>query len=327
MSAPFKVSDASRWTDGELLRGDPATILDRVTSDSRTAGPGCLFIAIVGPNHDAHRFLPQVAKSGASAVMIERGRPLDPSWEGALPVLTTTNTTQALGALAAGHRARFEGTVIAITGSSGKTTTKEMCASILQRVAPCLKTEGNLNNQFGLPLTLLRREADHASAVIELGMNHRGEIATLAAIARPDVGLITNVGTAHIEYLGSEAEIAREKGDLYAALPPTGIACANFDDPRVVEQAKRAPCPVLGYGCEQEASVRARNVRFLPEGRFAFEIETPEVTREVEVRGLSTTTVINALAATTVALAVGRSLDDVAAFLVTLGVPSRTTAP
>ncbi|MCA9506777.1 MAG: UDP-N-acetylmuramoyl-tripeptide--D-alanyl-D-alanine ligase, partial [Myxococcales bacterium] len=153
------------------------------------------------------------------------------------------DTTRALADVARGHRGRFRGPLVGLTGSSGKTTTKEMCAAVLAAHAPTLATRGNLNNEYGVPLTLLRRTEEHALAVVEMGMNHRGEIARLAAIARPTIGVLTNIGTAHIEHLGSREEIAAEKGDLFAALPATATACVNLDDARVVEQARRAPCP------------------------------------------------------------------------------------
>jgi hypothetical protein len=147
--------------------------------------------------------------------------------------------------------------------------------------------------------------------VIEMGMNHRGEIARLVEIARPSVGLLTNVGTAHIEFLGSEEEIALEKGDLVAGLPVDGTAVLNFDDPRVVEQKGRAPGRVLSYARETVADVTARDVRRLPGGRYAFAIETPEGSAAVELTGLGETTIINALAAAAAALASGASLSDV----------------
>ena len=183
-----------------------------------------LFVAIAGPNHDGHAYLERAARAGASGVVVAKGRDLPPGLGGELPVLAADDTIGALGRLGAGHRRGFDGPVVAITGSNGKTTTKEMCAAILSVGASTLKNRGNLNNQFGLPLTLLAREPRHRRVVVELGMNHRGEIAELARIAQPGVGVVTNVGTAHIEYLGSRDEIAQEKGDLLAALPARGTA-------------------------------------------------------------------------------------------------------
>jgi UDP-N-acetylmuramoyl-tripeptide--D-alanyl-D-alanine ligase len=204
---------------------------------------------------------------------------------------------------------------VAITGSNGKTTTKEMCAAILGVAAPCLKNPGNLNNHWGLPLTLLQRAEGDRSVVVELGMNHRGEIAELAAIARPTVGVITNVGVAHIEHLGSQEEIALEKGDLVAGLPADATAVLNADDPRVAAQAQRTAARVLRFGRGPTADVRAEDVRPLAAGGFRFRLLAPAGDVRVEVAGLGDTTLANALAAAAGALAAGARLQDVAAGL------------
>jgi len=320
VSEPFSTADLVRWTGGSLLGAGEAARFSGVSIDTRSLQTGDLFVAIRGERHDAHGFLAQAVSGGAAGLVIERDR----SGEAEnlfeeLPVIAVTDTTTALGALAAGHRASFEGPLVAITGSSGKTTTKEMCAAILSQAAPCLKTAGNLNNEFGLPLTLLRREPEHQSAVVELGMNHRGEIARLAAIARPSVALVTNVGTAHIEFLGSREEIAREKGDLFAALGADGVAVVNRDDALVAAEAVRAPGKLLGYGRLAAAEVSARNVRFVRNDgfHFEFELETPQGSCALRVCGLSETTVMNALAAAAAALAAGADLAAVVAGLET----------
>jgi UDP-N-acetylmuramoyl-tripeptide--D-alanyl-D-alanine ligase len=221
--------------------------------------------------------------------------------------------------------------VVAITGSSGKTTTKEMCAAILEAAGPTLKTEGNLNNEFGLPLTLLGRESEHERLVVELGMNHRGEIARLAAVAQPDVALVTNVGVAHIEFLGSQEEIANEKGDLYASLRPGGCAVANLDDPLACAQAGRFDGRILGYSCRDEgeasADVRARGARFVEGGAFAFGLETPAGEATVQVTGLAATTVPNAAGAAAAALAAGAELEHVVDGLAAYRPPPGRMAP
>jgi UDP-N-acetylmuramoyl-tripeptide--D-alanyl-D-alanine ligase len=315
VSVPFRVRDVLEWTGGALVRGDGARLLRGASIDSRRVAADDLFVAIRGPQHDAHRFLDQAVGAGAAALLVCRDATADLAALGDAAVVAVDDTTRALGEVAAGHRRAFTGPVVAVTGSNGKTTTKEMCAAILSVSAPCLRNEGNLNNEFGLPLTLLRRERDHASAVVELGMNHRGEIARLAAIARPTVGLVTNVGTAHIEFLGSREEIAREKGDLYAALPADGVAVVNRDDALAAAQAGRAPCRALGFGLRAPAEVRAEQVRFVEGGAFRFELATPEGACPVQVAGLAETAVANALAAAACALAAGARLDDVRAGL------------
>ena len=309
MTATFSVENAVRWTQGTLVNGDGATVLSGVSIDSRTIERGELFHAIAGPNHDGHDFLEDALDRGAAALVTEHGRSLPDAL--AVPVIAVEGTTRALGALAAGHRSEFRGPVVAITGSNGKTTTKEMCAAILSVSAPCHRTPGNLNNQYGLPLTLLgRNEADRA-LVVELGMNHRGEIAQLVEIAKPTVGVITNIGTAHIEFLGSREEIAREKGDLVAHLPAVGTAVLNADDPLVFAQRKRTTARVISFGTTANADVRAASVEKIDDRSYRIELETPEGSGTVEVPGLGPTTVINALAATAAALAAGASLADI----------------
>ena len=254
-----------------LLAGDVQGECRGVGIDSRRVEPRSLFVAIRGPQHDAHRFLQDAADAGAAGLLVEAGAAIPDAVRARCAVVAVADTTQALGALAAGYRSTFSGPLVAITGSNGKTTTKEMCAAILAVRAPCLKTEGNLNNQYGLPLTLLRRDESQRSAVVEIGMNHAGETAPLAAIARPTVGVITNIGTAHIENLGSQDAIAREKGALFEALGEDAVAVANFDDARVVAQLARTKARPFTFGREMGADVRAEHVIALGERGCAFE--------------------------------------------------------
>lgn len=315
MSEPFSASDVRAWTGAELLRGPAEARFDGVSIDSRTVTAGQLFVAIAGPNHDGHDHLAGAVASGAVGCLVERDRALPPKLPDEVAVLAVRDTTRALGDLAAGHRTRHRGPVVGITGSNGKTTTKEMCAAILAVEGPCLKTAGNLNNQFGLPLTLLRRERTHESLVVELGTNHPGEIARLAEIARPGVGVITNVGTAHIEFLGSREGIAREKGALLEALPADGVAVCNGDDRLVLSQIGRTRARVVRFGLGADADVLAEDVVWR-EGAFAFRLCAPEGGIPVRVHGLGEATVMNALAAGAAALAAGASPEHVAAGLV-----------
>lgn len=311
MSLPFRAADAAAWTGGALRHGAPETRFDGVSIDTRTLRPGRLFVAIRGPRHDAHAYLADACAAGAAGLVVERGREL-PDAARALPVIEVDDTTRALGALASGHRAGFAGPLVAITGSNGKTTTKEMCAAILASVAPCLSTKGNLNNEYGLPLTLLERSAEQRSVVVEIGMNHRGEIARLAAIAKPTIGVLTNVGTAHIEFLGSRDEIAREKGDLLAALPAEGVAVFNADDAYAREQAERSAARRVGFGLGPSADVRAERITSLGERGHAFDLVAGSAREAVHVAGIGDAAVSNALAAAAAALAAGVSLADVA---------------
>jgi UDP-N-acetylmuramoyl-tripeptide--D-alanyl-D-alanine ligase len=308
VSAPFHAADAAAWADASILRGDPQTRFVGVSIDSRTASEGQLFVAIAGPRHDGHDHLEEAVRRGASGVLVAAARP--PAESLPCAVLAAADTTRALGDLAAGHRALHRGPVVAITGSNGKTTTKEMCAAILAMGAPCLKTHGNLNNAYGLPLTLLQRDDAHRSLVVEFGMNHRGEIARLVEIAKPTVGVVTNVGTAHIEFLGSREEIALEKGDLVAGLPPEGTAVLNADDPLVMGQRERVRARVVTFGRGPSADVHAESVRS-ERGAYHFALLTGDERRDVRVTGLGDTTVANALAAAAAALAAGARVDEV----------------
>ncbi|HTF32949.1 MAG TPA: UDP-N-acetylmuramoyl-tripeptide--D-alanyl-D-alanine ligase [Myxococcota bacterium] len=316
MSVVFHVRDVVDWTAGRLLRGSAQTALRGASIDSRAVGVGELFVAIRGPRHDAHAFLAQAAERGAAALVVQQDCALPPSLlskASSIAIVAVHDTTRALGAVGNGHRAGFKGPVVALTGSNGKTTTKEMCAAILSVTGPCLKTQGNLNNEFGVPLTLLRREPEHRILVIEIGMNHRGEIAPLAAIAKPTVGIITNIGTAHIENLGSQDEIAREKGDLVAALGADATAVLNAADPRVLAQRSRTRARVMTFG--DAGDVRAEHVTPLGSRGFAFDLVAPQGRVAVHVAGLGESSVINALAAATGALAAGATLSDVASGL------------
>lgn len=322
-AAPFCAGDAAAWTGGVLQLGATDASLCGVSIDTRTVAPAELFVAIRGPRHDAHDFLADALARGASGLLVERGRgPADA--RGAV-VLEVSDTTHALQELARGHRARFEGRVLAITGSNGKTTTKEMCAAILAIAGPCGFTQGNLNNQYGVPLTLLRRRPEDRALVIEIGMNHRGEIAPLAALARPDVALLTNVGTAHIENLGSSDEIALEKGDLVAALAPSGVAVLNAEDPRVLAQRERTRARVVAYGAGGD--VRAEAIVSEGTRGVRFRLVAPHGSALVRVAGLARTTVINALGAAAAALAAGATLAQVSEGLARWRPPGGRMAP
>ncbi len=311
MTLPFRARDVASWTGGALVRGAAEHAFGGVSIDTRTLRPGCLFVAIRGPQHDAHGFLATALAAGAAGFLVERADAVPLEARG--PLIAVRDTTLALAALAAGHRAGFSGPVVAITGSNGKTTTKEMCAAILRELGPCLATQGNLNNNYGLPLTLLEREAEHRTLVVELGMNHRGEIAPLAAIAKPTIGVITTLGTAHIEHLGSREAIAEEKGDLIAALPENGVAVLP-DEALARTQAKRTRARVVFFGRGAACDVRAEDVRADGDG-FAFHLVAPQGEVALTVAGLGEPTVTNALAASAAGLAAGATLEQVAAGL------------
>ncbi|MCR9097543.1 MAG: UDP-N-acetylmuramoyl-tripeptide--D-alanyl-D-alanine ligase [bacterium] len=312
MSAAATVDDLCGWANGQIIRGRGDQTFTGTKIDSREIGAGDLFVAIVGPNHDAHRFLGDVLIGGAAGALVQMDRVEETVARTDGFLVHVDDTTVALGALGRGHRERFDGPLIGITGSNGKTTTKELCAGILQIAGPTLATRGNLNNNFGVPLTLLRRSDEDRYAVVEMGMNHRHEIAALAEIARPTIGVLTNVGTAHIEFLGSRENIALEKGDLLVALPASGTAIVDRDEPLAFAQSKRTKASVLTFGRGAEADLRASATRFLDQGAFAFQLETPFGRGEIKVSGLAETIVDNALAAAGGAFAAGVSFETVA---------------
>ena len=324
MSVQATANDVCKWTKGELVRGQPDQSFASTTIDSRETSTESLFVAIVGPNHDAHRFVGQVLEAGAAGVLISADPKEITSDPGGGFIVRVEDTTLALADLAHGHRQAFDGPLIGITGSNGKTTTKDLCAGILDGLGQTLATRGNLNNNFGVPLTVLRRSDSTAYAVVEMGMNHRGEIATLAAIAQPTIGVLTNVGSAHIEFLGSREAIAEEKGDLLAALPAQGTAVVGRDDPIAFAQAARTHASVLSFGCHSAADLCASAIRARDDGTFTFILESPFGRGEIRVPGLAETIVGNALAAAGGAFAAGASFEIVATGLANhSGVPGR----
>ncbi|MCU1338014.1 MAG: UDP-N-acetylmuramoyl-tripeptide--D-alanyl-D-alanine ligase [Bryobacterales bacterium] len=239
--------------------------------DSRTLRPGDLFFALRGPNHDGHRYVAEVLNKGAVGAIVDRD--VD---SGAAPaVLKVKDTLAALQTVASSARQEWPGDVVGVTGSAGKTTTKDVIAEMLSEGFKTAKTEGNLNNHVGLPLSLLRVDDQARVAVLEMGMNHAGEIRALAEIARPNVGVVTNVGAAHMESFDSIEGIAAAKRELIEALPANGTAVLNADDPLVAAFAsihRRAhKGPVVTYGESERADVRAEDVRFSEDG-LAFRV-------------------------------------------------------
>ena len=223
-----------------------------VSIDTRTLQPGDLFFALSGGARDGHDYVDAALTAGAAGVVVER------ELSRAGPYIKVSDTQRALRDLAADWRARHAPALIGLTGSSGKTTVKELLAALLARLAPTLATQGNFNNELGVPLTLLRLRAEHRFAVIEMGMNHAGEIGRLSRLARPDVALLLNAGPAHLEGLGSVAAVARAKAEIVEGLGSSGVVVLNGDDPyaSVWEQAARGH-RVLRFGLETGADVNA----------------------------------------------------------------------
>jgi len=277
-----------------------------VSTDSRRIQPGDLFIALRGDRFDGHDFIATVAASGACAAIVEKKQSDE------LPQLVVDNSIAALGELGALNRDRFTGKLIAITGSSGKTTVKEMLASILATQGKVLATRGNLNNHLGVPLTLLQISSEHQFAVIEMGASALGEIAYLARVAKPDVSVVNNVGTAHVEGFGSIANIAKGKGEIYQYLPEQGIAVINLDDVysgEWIEKNRHRVC--LTYSVSQIADVTANDIHANHLQQYSFSLHHRQEIISVTLSLVGKHNVANALAAATCALAVGVGLPAI----------------
>jgi len=319
----FTVGEVARVTAGRLVSGPAGACIAGVKVDSRAVGPGDLFVAIPGQRTDGHLFVGDAARRGASAALVIRWPPdgeADPppgAAEG-LAVVVVDNTVAALGRLAASHRRRFAGLrVVGITGSVGKTTTKDMAAAVLARRYRTVATEGNLNTDIGVPLSLFRVGPETEVAVLELAMRGRGQITELAAMAAPQVGVVTNVGESHLEVLGSVEAIARAKAELVEALPPDGRAVLNGDDPWCRWMAERSPAPVLWFGTADEAAgetagdwVRADRIRTAG-ARVTFRLLAGAERADVRLPVAGRHNVSNALAAAAVGLALDVPLTDV----------------
>ncbi len=281
-----------------------------VSIDSRNIKAGELFVALKGPRFDGHDFVSEVIRKGAWGALVERSMPA----QGPGNILSVENTLVALQEMSRLHRNKFSIPLVGVTGSNGKTTTKEMLAGIMARRGPVLKNEGNLNNHIGVPLTLLRLEARHRAAVVEMGMSAPGEIALLARLASPDVGVITNVGPAHLEFLGSMDRVAEAKAELLAGLKPGGTAVLNADDRFFPAIKGKWSGRVSSFGIEQKADVTASNIRI---GRDFTEctIRAEGGTAAIRLPVVGRHNVYNALAASAAALSAGASLNDVKAGL------------
>ncbi|MDF1484681.1 UDP-N-acetylmuramoyl-tripeptide--D-alanyl-D-alanine ligase [Ramlibacter sp. H39-3-26] len=308
------LQQAQAWIPGAQRVGDGATAFTRVHTDTRSLRAGDLFVALRGERFDAHDFLAAAREAGAVAAIAERGLAT-----AGLPGLTVPDSRLALGALAAAWRARFTLPLIAVTGSNGKTTVTQMVASILRAWLgdAAFATQGNLNNDVGVPLTLLRLRAGHRAGVVELGMNHPGEIAYLAPIARPTVALVNNAQREHQEFMGTVEAVARENGQAIAALPADGVAVFPADDAytapwQALAGARR--CITFADAAGVPAQVRTVAARWLGDG-WALEAATPAGPLVLRLGIAGRHNVKNALAATACALAAGAPLVAVMAGL------------
>ncbi|TMA17823.1 MAG: UDP-N-acetylmuramoyl-tripeptide--D-alanyl-D-alanine ligase [Deltaproteobacteria bacterium] len=316
--------EQAAWAAGARIAA-PGGPFEGVFTDSRKPIAHGLFVALKGPNFDGGDFVAQAVQGGAGGVLVAP-QALEKVPPG-VAALTAPDTGRALGGLAAAWRHRFADLrLVCITGSTGKTSTKELIAEVLAAAGPTLKTEGNLNNEVGVPLTLLRLRAEHRYAAIECGMNHLGEIARLAAWADPDVGVVTNVGPVHLEGCGTLDGVAHAKGELFHALRETAIAVANADDARVLQQARLSLRKLISFGASYGSDVRLISAHHGGAG-LRVELEFGGARRAVELKLIGTHNGHNAAAAAAVGVALGLDADTILRGLAAATTPGRRMKP
>ena len=297
----------------ELLGGDDNVSFQSVSIDSRSIKAGELFVAIKGENFDGHQFVQEAAKKGAVAAVLSK------SVDVKIPQIIVEDTTQALGQLAQWHRQQFNVPVIAVTGSCGKTTTKAMLASIFSGLGKTLSPLSSFNNNIGLPLTLLQLDDSYRTVVLELGANHKGEIAELVKIAQPHVTAVTMVAPVHLEGFGSVENIAAAKGEIFSGLDADGIAVVNIDDPlSTLWQPQLAGKRVIRFGRQISAEVSAKDVQINAEGCAEFILVTPAGEIRIHLPVLGEHNITNALAASACAVACDVSLTAIKSGLETM---------
>src|SRR5882724_273515 len=295
---------------GEQAGGSSETLVQRVSTDSRQIQPGDLFVALPGERFDVHDFLIEVANKGAAGVMIERNRKqLDLD---VCPMILVDNTRRALGRLAAAYRKDFALPIVAVGGSNGKTTTKELLASVLKQKLPTLSSEASFNNDVGVPLTLLKLDKTHKAAVVEVGTNHPGEIANLVGMVTPTYGVITSIGREHLEFFGDLAGVALEEGSLAALLPADGKLFINGDNEwaSVIVRRTRASFALAGFSDGNDW--RVRSVRLDKQG-ITFKIDAPRMdfSGDYRINLFGRHQVANALLAIAVAAELGLSKGEI----------------
>ncbi len=301
------IEEVLRATGGKLLQGKGNAFFPGISTDSRTVTEGELFIALKGPRFDGHHYALEALKKKAGGVLIEEDMVRDIRWNGyrTRAVIAVKDTLTALGDIARNWRRKYGTPVVALTGSNGKTTTKEMIAACLGTTFPILKTEGNLNNLIGVPLTLLTLTEKERVAVLEMGMNVPGEIRRLTEIAEPDVGLITNIQKVHLEGMGSLERLKEEKGELFRRMRRDGTIVVNQDDSRVVDLASDYPGQRITFGIEHPSEVMAKEIQLRGAEGTSFNLILEGEVMEIHLRLLGKHFVPNALSAMAVACLFG----------------------
>lgn len=306
---PVTLKQIAAWCGGSVTRGDEDIVVRGVSRSSREVQQGDLYVALQGQRFDGHSFIAEAMRNGACAALS-----MFPSGDG-IPTVVVENTLTALGDIAAGYRDTLSAHVLGITGSVGKTTTKEMLAQILSRSMRTTKTQENYNNNIGLPLTILAAPDECEALVLEMGMNHFGEMTRLTQIAKPDVVIVGNIGTMHIENLGSREGILKAKLEILEGLAPGGVAVFNGDEPLLWDLREREKCKLLYYGVENaNVDVRASDVENNDEG-VCFTVTGLGHCFRVQLPIDGHHNVHNALAAITAALEVGAEPEQITAAL------------
>ena len=314
----FSALEIAAATGGRIIGSETGRVTG-VSSDSRTVKPGELFVPLTGQHFDGHDFIADVVGNGVQLILANEkwiagdGETVPATAEDIttqpladITIIAVSDTLRALGDLAAAWRQRFEIPVIGVTGSNGKTTTKEMLAAILEQAGPGLKTEGNLNNLIGLPQMLLKLNSDHRWAVIEMGMSEPGEIDRLAEIAAPQVGIVLNAFPAHLETMGSVENVARAKGELLLRLPEKGWAIYNADDPLIAAQPSSEGVHRFSFGLGR-ADSRASGIDSFGIAGQRFTLHLPEWSQTIHMQAFGKHNIYNALAAAAAAYAIGVS--------------------
>ena len=296
-------------TQGECLAGELSQTFKGISINSRTLEPEELFFCIHGDRFDGHEFLNEVAEKKAAGVVISDRTKLEESLirQSGLFVVAVPDTLHALQELAGYHRDQFNVHMIGVTGTNGKSTTKEMIASVVKMQYPTLKTEGNLNNHIGVPLTLFGLKKTHEAAVVEMGMSAAGEIKRLAEIAKPQIGVITNISQAHMLQLKTLKDIQAAKGELFQSLSPENTAIVNADDPLVYELAEQLRARVITFGINNQADIRATDIQSSEHSGYDFTLSISNKAIPVHLPFLGRFNIYNALAAAAVGHALGIS--------------------
>jgi UDP-N-acetylmuramoyl-tripeptide--D-alanyl-D-alanine ligase len=306
---PLTLAEVASASGGRVHDADPATFVTGLTVDSRTVRPGDLFAGLAGERVDGAAFAPAAVAAGAAAALVAGAA------AAGVPRVEVTDPAAALAAVGSAVRDRSAARVVGVTGSSGKTITKDMLAAVLRTRLDVVASERSFNNEIGLPLTLARLEPGSQALVVELGARGRGHVAALCAQARPHVGVVTNVGTAHFGMFGSREAIAEAKGELVESLPGDGAAILNADDALVTAMAARTSAKVVTYGIVAPADVRAVELALDADARAAFTLLTPDGRARVQLPAPGEHLVMDALAAAAGAWALGLAVEDMAAGL------------